>query len=81
MAQPPTNNAGPVLRAGFTDVLVTGMLTRWIITSARPMASGANPAGALPWVAPMMTNRNIAVMVTSMRKPDMRLYLPGECSA
>src|SRR5690242_9309595 len=27
-AQPPTNNAGPVERAGFTDVLVTGMLIR-----------------------------------------------------
>jgi hypothetical protein len=27
-AQPPTNSAGPVLRAGLTDVLVTGMLTR-----------------------------------------------------
>jgi hypothetical protein len=37
-----------VLRAGFTDVLVTGMLTRWIITSANPIASGAKPAGALP---------------------------------
>src|SRR6188472_3294100 len=75
-AQPPTNSAGPVLRAGLTEVLVTGMLTRWIITSARPMASGAKPAGALPWVAPMMTNRNIAVIVTSMRKHATRLYLP-----
>jgi hypothetical protein len=27
-AQPPTNSAGPVLRAGFTEVLVTGMLIR-----------------------------------------------------
>ena len=27
-AQPPTKIAGPVLRAGFTDVLVTGMLMR-----------------------------------------------------
>ena len=27
-AHPPSNKAGPVLRAGFTDVLVTGMLTR-----------------------------------------------------
>src|SRR5260370_29834421 len=35
------------------------MLTRWIITSANPMASGAKPAGALPWVAPMMMNKNI----------------------
>ena len=35
--------AGPVERAGFTDVLVTGMLTRWISVSARPMASAAKP--------------------------------------
>ena len=27
-AQPPTSSAGPVLRAGFTEVLVMGMLTR-----------------------------------------------------
>jgi len=27
-AQPPTNKAGPVLRAGLTDVFVTGMLIR-----------------------------------------------------
>jgi hypothetical protein len=38
MAQPPANSAGPVLRAGFTDVLVTGMLIRWISVSARPIA-------------------------------------------
>ena len=28
IAQPPTINAGPVLRAGFTEVLVTGMLIK-----------------------------------------------------
>ncbi len=28
MAQPPTKRAGPVLRAGLTEVLVTGMLMR-----------------------------------------------------
>lgn len=33
-AQPPAINAGPVLRAGFTDVFVTGMLIRWM--SVRP---------------------------------------------
>jgi hypothetical protein len=33
-AHPPTNSAGPVLRAGFTDVLVTGMLIRWTSTFA-----------------------------------------------
>ena len=33
-ASPPTTNAGPVLRAGFTEVLVTGMLIRWMSVSA-----------------------------------------------
>ncbi len=28
IAQPPTNRAGPVLRAGLTEVFVTGMLMR-----------------------------------------------------
>ncbi|KAG1434001.1 hypothetical protein G6F57_021804 [Rhizopus arrhizus] len=28
IAQPPTNSAGPVERAGFTDVFVTGMLIK-----------------------------------------------------
>ncbi len=47
-AQPPTNSAGPVLRAGFTEVLVTGMLIRWMSVSASPIAIGAKPAGARP---------------------------------
>jgi methyl-accepting chemotaxis protein len=48
----PANRAGPVLRAGFTEVLVTGMLIRWIRVSARPIAGGAKPTGARVWVAP-----------------------------
>ena len=72
-AQPPTNSAGPVLRAGFTDVLVTGMLTGGSLPAPSPMASGAKPAGALPWVDPMMTNRNIVVITTSVMKQTMML--------
>ena len=45
-AQPPANSAGPVLRAGLTEVLVTGIQIRWISVSARPIAIGAKPAGA-----------------------------------
>lgn len=67
-AQPPTKRAGPVLRAGLTDVLVTGMLIRWIRASANPMARGANPAGARPSVAPRMTIRKKAVRTTSAIK-------------
>jgi hypothetical protein len=37
-AQPPTKMAGPVERAGFTDVLVTGMLIRWMrVRPRRPL--------------------------------------------
>ena len=37
--------AAAVERAGFTEVLDTGIDTRWISVRARPMASGAKPAG------------------------------------
>ena len=76
-AQPPTNSAGPVLRAGFTEVFVTGMETRWISVRPSPMASGANPAGALPWVEPMMMNRNTAVMTNSMSESSAKPVLAG----
>ena len=49
-AQPPTNSAGPVERAGFAEVFVTGMPTRWISVSPSPMASGAGRGGAFPCV-------------------------------
>ncbi len=35
-----------MLRAGLTEVFVTGMLMRWMSVSPRPMAIGAKPAGA-----------------------------------
>ena len=56
---PPTKSAGPVLRAGFTEVLVMGIEMRWIRVRARPMAIPANPAGARRSVEPRMTRRNI----------------------
>ena len=71
-AQPPANTATAVLRAGLTEVLVTGIEIRWIRVRPRPIASGAKPAGALPWVAPMMMNRNIAVITTSVTRPASR---------
>jgi hypothetical protein len=55
IASIPANSAGPVDRAGFTEVLLTGMLTRWIRVSASPIAIGANPLGARVSVAPRMT--------------------------
>src|SRR5688500_15502077 len=35
-AHPPTKTAGAMLRAGLTEVLVTGMPTRWISVSTSP---------------------------------------------
>jgi len=55
-----------VLRAGFTEVLVTGMLTRWINVSANPMKIGANPAvDRAGSVAPMTTSTNPPVSTVS----------------
>jgi len=53
----------------LTEVLVTGIEIRWIRVKAKPMAIGANPAGARASVAPMITTRNIAVITTSLTKP------------
>ena len=65
-AQPPTNRAGPVERAGFTEVLVTGMLTRWMSASVKPMARAAKPLDARLSVTPMITTRKMAVITTSV---------------
>ncbi|MCY1309847.1 hypothetical protein D9M70_599830 [compost metagenome] len=74
------NSAGPVLRAGFTEVLVTGIDTRWISVRHRPMAMPAKPAAARRAVAPRITIRNTAVITTSLMSAAVMLYLPGECS-
>ena len=54
-----------MLRAGFTDVLSTGMLIRWISVKAKPIAMPANPAGERFSVEPKMTNRNMNVSTNS----------------
>jgi len=48
-----------VLRAGLTEVAVTGMLIRWISVRPRPIAIGAKPLGARSSVAPRMITRNM----------------------
>jgi len=68
-AQPPTTSAGPVLRAGFTDVFVTGIETRWTSVSPSPIAIGAKPFGARSSVAPRMIMRNMNVIATSAKNP------------
>ena len=78
IAQPPAYRATPVLRAGFTEVLVTGMLIKWISVRHNPMAIGAKPYGARLSVAPIMTKINIMVMTTSVIRAAGKLYPPGE---
>ena len=65
----------PVLRAGFTEVLVTGMLIRWMSVSARPIARPANPTGARLWVVPRMTIRNMNVITTLANQPASKAVL------
>ena len=79
-AQPPTNRAGARLRAGFTEVLSTGMLMRWMSVSARPMASGARPAGARLSVTPWITSRKKKVSSSSMTIAASIVYPAGEWS-
>jgi len=72
IAAPPTKTAGPKLRAGLTEVPSTGMPTRWIKTSLKPMAIQANPLDASLCVAPKMTKRNSAVNTISKIKQENR---------
>ena len=44
IAHPPTKMAGPMLRAGFTDVFVTRMPPKWIRTKTDRKASEAHGA-------------------------------------
>lgn len=76
-AQPPTNSAGPVERAGLTEVLVTGMLT--VDQRQRQADRNRGEAGrrALE-VAPRITNRKPAVITTSVTSAAAIEYLPGE---
>src|SRR2546425_2536462 len=62
------NRAGPVLRAGLTEVLVTGIEIRWISVRHRPMASPPKPAAARLAVAPRMTRMKKAVITTSVTR-------------
>ena len=54
-AWPPTIRAGPKLRAGFTEVPVSGMPIRCTTTRAMPMARPAAPWMAALWVAKRTT--------------------------
>ena len=64
----------PVLRAGFTEVLVTGILIKWIRVSPKPIAIGANPWGARLSVAPRIMIKNIRVITTSVINAENNEY-------
>ena len=65
-ATPPSNNAGPMLRAGLTDVPVMGMQAMWMSTSDKPMANPAKlPAPFLLSVLPSTTSTDIKVKAAS----------------
>ena len=74
---PPANSAGPVLRAGLTEVLVTGIEMRWMRVRARPIGMPAKPAAAPFDVVPMMTKRKKNVITTSVRKQLPRPVFAG----
>jgi hypothetical protein len=71
-AQPPTKTAGPMLRAGFTEVFVTGMPTQWIRTKTKPMGMPVKPTGASAAVAPSTVSTKNAVRMTSTRNAAVR---------
>ena len=61
------NRAGPIERAGLTDVPSSGMPTRWIAVSIRPIASPAKPRSRGPSVTSSTTNTSRNVKMTSRR--------------
>jgi hypothetical protein len=76
----PAKTAAAIERAGFTEVLLTGMLTRWISVNMRPIASGARAAYSFSAVTERMTPTNTAVSTTSISSTAPRPKPPGECS-
>src|SRR6185437_3602328 len=74
--EPTPTSAGPIERAGLTDVPVMLMPTRWMASSVSPMARPAKPVGANGWVTPRMHTRNRNVPTTSNTKAETTLYSP-----
>ena len=69
MASTPAKRAGPIERAGFTEVPVSGIVAKWIIASDRPMAKGARAGCSLrSSVTARIAIRNTRVVTASTRK-------------
>ncbi|MCY1550362.1 hypothetical protein D9M68_866140 [compost metagenome] len=74
-------SAGPVERAGFTEVLVMGIEIRWISVSARPIATGATPICRRLRVTLSTVTTKTKVSTNSATKHVAAGYSPGECAA
>ena len=73
---PPTTRAGPRLVAGFTDVPVIGMPTRWTTVRASPIAMAAVAAFAVADVTLSTTKTKIAVRTASKTKaPPIPIWI------
>lgn len=79
-AVPPTMTAGPRLLAGFTDVPVIGMPTRWMRTRLKPIGIPAKPFGTFSLVEPKITRRKMKVNATSAMNPEAIGNPPGEAA-
>lgn len=66
--------AGPNERAGLTDVPVTGIATRWINSSVKPIASPAIVLLPTLEVVANITNRKRNVNTASIRKAEAVPY-------
>ena len=66
-----------MLRAGLTEVLVTGIEIRWIRVRHRPIGMPAKPTAAPFDVEPMMTNRKKKVSRTSVSDARAQAVFAG----
>ena len=72
-AHPPWKKAVPRLLAIFTDVLVTGMLTKCMAVNVRPTVMPVKWDGKLLCVVDKMTNNKTAVITVSVRRQETML--------
>ena len=67
-------------RAGLTDVLVIGMLIRWINVSVKPMDNPAKSGDDALSVEPNITIKKTKVSTVSVISAGHKPYLSGDKS-
>src|SRR6185436_16937275 len=77
-AQLPWNTAVAMLRAGFTEVLSTGIVMRWMSVSMSPTVMPVNPAGIDLRLVLAITKMKSAVNTISTRIAEPMPNPPGE---